>query len=84
MLKKGVKNIKWKTISASKSLSDKIFIEKSVKCDFVLIGAGVGKLNQIISLSNLKVPVIDAGFCFEVWANKSNSSLRPMMIPDQK
>lgn len=80
LFKKGVRKITWETISSSKSLSDKIIVEKSLKLDFVLIGAGVGKLNQIISLSTLKVPLIDAGFCFEVWANKSNSSLRPMMI----
>jgi len=82
LLMKGVIKIKWETISSSKSLTDNLFIDKSIKFDFVLIGAGVGKLNQIISLSNLNVPLIDAGFCFEVWANKSNSSLRPMMTPN--
>ena len=83
LLKKGVKHITWKSISSSKSLSEKIFIEKSRKLDLALIGAGVGKLNQIINLSSLNIPLIDAGFCFEVWANKNNSSLRPMMTPDE-
>ena len=54
------------------------------KADIAFIGAGVGKFNIFHQLEDLKIPCIDIGFVFEVWANEENKLLRPYMVNDSE
>ena len=79
---RGVKSIQWITISNNRSLFENINLDGVKDIDYCLFGAGVGKINLITQLVDLNVPTIDAGYCFEVWANNENKFKRPMMIRD--
>nr|WP_298994243.1 hypothetical protein [uncultured Polaribacter sp.] len=79
----GVSKVDWLKISSSRSLFDQIDVNKYVgQVDLVLLGAGVGKPNIMVQLEKLKVPCIDAGFVFEVWAEDENKWKRPFMVKD--
>lgn len=81
--KEGISTIIWHEISQSRSLFDTIDIKpKYHSAELALIGAGVGKFNVMAQLAPLKIPCIDAGFVFEVWADENNKWKRPMMVPD--
>lgn len=85
LLDEGVNSVNWIEISSSRSLFDEIEIESyHGKVDLALVGAGVGKPNILVQLEKLKVPCIDAGFVFEVWADENNKWLRPMMVSDDE
>lgn len=79
-----VADISWLTISSSKSMLDildlSMFINQNL--DIVLLGAGIGKINLFNQLSILNIPVLDAGFVFEVWADPANAAKRVFMIQD--
>ena len=78
-----VKDLFWINISKTKSFNDQIDVSHLIgKVDLVLIGAGVGKMNIFKQVEKLNVPCIDAGFCFEVWHDKTNAIRRSMMSPD--
>jgi len=79
----GVEEVIWYGISTNRSLFDKIELQKKFySAELALVGAGVGKFNIITQLESLKIPCIDAGFVFEVWADDENKWKRPMMVPD--
>ena len=75
----------WLSISPDRSLFDTIDIDAYVgNVDLAFIGAGVGKANIMVQLAKLKVPCIDAGYVFEVWADEDKKWLRPFMVPDNE
>lgn len=85
LLKERVSSVIWHQISSDRSMFDKIELkEKYFEADIALIGAGVGKFNIFSQLEDLKIPCIDIGFVFEVWANEENKFLRPYMINDSE
>ncbi len=83
LFKRNVKSVDWIAISVDRSMYDIIKIEKFIDTiDVVLIGAGVGKLNIIRQLENLKVPCIDIGYYMEILADGSNKYKRTMCCTD--
>ena len=78
----GCRKVSWKHISVSNSMYDVMSIVEDNDIDLVLVGAGVGKPNIIVQLEPLSVPVIDAGYTFEVWADIENKWERALMVPD--
>ncbi len=79
----GVKKVIWHEISSNKSLFDLIeFKSDYFEAEIAFVGAGVGKINILAQLGPLKIPCIDAGYVFEVWADHSNKMKRAIMIPD--
>ena len=85
LYKENVSSVIWHEISSDRSMFDKIKLkEKYFEADIAFIGAGVGKFNIFSQLEDLKIPCIDIGFVFEVWANEKNKFLRPYMINDSE
>lgn len=83
--KENVSSVIWHEISSNRSMFDKIDLkEKYFEADVAFIGAGVGKFNIFSQLEDLKIPCIDIGFVFEVWANEENKLLRPYMVNDSE
>ncbi len=73
----GAKEIHWLGISNSKSMYDQINVDEFVgKIDIAFLGAGIGKPNILLQLAKLKIPCIDAGYVFEIWADNSLGSKR--------
>jgi hypothetical protein len=70
LLREGVSEVYWCGISAERSLFDEIDLNGFAGLvDLCLVGAGIGKVNIFRQLERLRVPCIDAGYFFEVWAN---------------
>ena len=83
--KENVSSVIWHEISSNRSMFDKIDLKENYyKADIAFIGAGVGKFNIFHQLEDLKIPCIDIGFVFEVWANEENKLLRPYMVNDSE
>ena len=83
LYKENVSSVIWHEISSNRAMFDKIELkEKYFEADIAFIGAGVGKFNIFSQLEDLKIPCIDIGFVFEVWAKEENKLLRPYMIND--
>jgi hypothetical protein len=83
LIRENVSEIFWLSISPDRSLFDTIDINAYIgNVDLVLVGAGIGKANILVQLEKLKVPCIDAGYVFEVWADEDKKWLRPFMVPD--
>lgn len=81
----GVERVIWHEISRNRSLFEKIELKPIYfDADIALIGAGVGKFNILVQLETLKIPCIDIGFIFEVWADKKKKKDRVFMIPDSE
>lgn len=79
----GAHEIFWYQISPNRSMFEKIDLkEEYFEAEIAFIGAGVGKFNILVQLEPLKIPCIDAGFVFEVWADEINKWRRPMMVND--
>jgi hypothetical protein len=79
----GCLNVEWLEISVSRSLYDTIDLGNILEQpDIVLIGAGVGKPNIMVQLETLSVPVIDAGYVFEVWYDESTKWIRRYCVAD--
>jgi len=73
----GCKSVQFYNISASKSMLEKIDLQKILApVDVVLIGAGVGSVNILKQLNSLKTLCIDAGIILEVFANPELSNTR--------
>lgn len=78
----GVQSVSWTKISRDKSLYDSINIDEiSHEIDIVFVGAGVGKVNIFNQLKSLSTLVIDAGYIFETWENKSLEHERDYCAP---
>jgi len=81
----GAQEVYWVPISLKKSLYDKIDINDFIgKVDLVFVGAGIGKPNILIQLEKLKVPCIDAGYVFEIWADPINKFKRAFCANDEE
>jgi hypothetical protein len=79
----GPRDIEWLPISPSRSFAE--VLDLSVlheKPDLCLLGGGVGKASLFDQLRPLGVPCLDAGFCFEVWADADRQFARPYMAQD--
>jgi hypothetical protein len=80
---RGARSVDWLVISATRSFDERIDVTSSSgKYDVCFVGAGVGKAIVIEQLRPLGIPVIDAGFVFEVWGEERSASSRVMMTPD--
>jgi hypothetical protein len=80
---RGAQSVEWIPISPSRSFEERIDVSHVVgRCDVCIVGAGVGKALVIDQLRPLCVPVIDAGFVFEAWADEARAASRVVMIPD--
>ena len=64
------------------SAFDKLDIELNTKVDFILIGAGLGKLLHFEYLSKFNVPCIDIGYIFQTWLDPTCSSHRAFCSPN--
>ena len=85
LFREGVSSVDWCPISRDRSFYDQIdTMPWQNKVDLVLVGAGVGKPNILLQLQSLGVPVIDAGFVFEVWADPDMRWHRPVCVPDDE
>ncbi|MCX7113656.1 MAG: hypothetical protein NTX45_26945 [Proteobacteria bacterium] len=85
LFREGVSSVDWCPISRDRSFYDQIDTTPwQNKVDLVLVGAGVGKPNILLQLQPLNVPVIDAGFVFEVWADPDRRWHRPVCVPDDE
>lgn len=79
----GFRSLEWLTISPSRSFADSLDLASIADApDLCLIGAGIGKARILAQLEPLKVPCIDAGYAFEVWADPDREWDRPYMTPD--
>ena len=78
-----VSDISWCPISSSRSFYDKIDVSPWIgKVDIVFVGAGVGKPAILLQLEPLRVPVLDVGFIFEVWADPDARWERAVCVTD--
>lgn len=78
------RSIEWLTISPNRSFADTLEVRSIADSpDICLIGAGIGKARILMQLEPLHVPCIDAGYCFEVWADSERQWDRPYMTPDE-
>ena len=85
LLDLGASEIVWKSISSSRSMYDSIDVSSLFrKVDIAIVGAGVGKPNILVQLEELKIPCIDAGFIFEIWADESKKWYRTYTVPDDE
>lgn len=83
--RRGAETVNWIHISRARSFADRLDVSELVgRCDVCLVGAGVGKAIVMEQLRPLAVPVIDAGFVFEAWADERRALTRPFMIPDER
>ncbi len=81
--REGVAEVLWYPISLQRSLYDSIDMTPFIgKVDLALVGAGIGKSNILVQMKLLKVPCIDAGFVFEIWANPENKWNRAVCACD--
>ena len=82
--KEGVKKVYWVSISKTRSYFDEIDINPFIgKIDLAVVGAGIGKFNIFSQLEDLRVPCIDSGFIFEVWADPKNKWERACCANDE-
>lgn len=82
MERQGAKAIRWIGTSARRSLYDRIDTEGLCReVDIAFVGAGVGKPNVLNQLRPLRVPCLDAGFVFEVWADPRAAKDRSYCSP---
>jgi hypothetical protein len=80
---RGARSVDWIAISESRSFAEQIDASSwTGRCDVCFVGAGVGKAVVMEQLRPLGVPVIDAGYVFEVWADERRAASRVMMTPD--
>ena len=83
--REGVRNVLWCSISLRRSYYDTVDVSRfRGKCDLALVGAGIGKLRIMQQLGSLGVPCIDAGFVFEVLADRRNRFKRVMCATDSE
>jgi hypothetical protein len=79
----GARAVEWLPISPSRSFAEVLDLSRlRDKPDLCLLGGGVGKAALFDQLRPLGVPCLDAGFCFEVWADADKQFARPYMAPD--
>jgi hypothetical protein len=78
------RSIEWLTISPNRSFADTLDLNSIAESpEICLVGAGIGKPRILRQLERLKVPCIDAGYAFEVWADPDRQWDRPYMTCDE-
>lgn len=83
LAEQGAASVQWIPISAARSFFDTIELrDVREPVDICLIGAGVGKARILKQLEGLQTACIDAGYCFEVWADAARRWHRPFMVDD--
>jgi len=83
LMREGVKDVLWHTISPDRSLYDVVPVDRFVGVvDLCVFGAGIGKPAILAQLEPLGVPCIDAGYVIEVWADPSVAQSRIFTQPD--
>lgn len=83
LIREGVKEVLWHTISPDRSLYDVVPVDRFVGAvDLCVFGAGIGKPAILAQLEPLGVPCIDAGYVMEVWADPSVAQSRIFTQPD--
>lgn len=81
----GARSVSWLTISRNRSFSDTLDLAGiTTPPDVCLVGAGIGKPRILMQLEPLKIPCIDAGYAFEVWADPDRQWDRPYMTADEE
>jgi hypothetical protein len=81
----GAGEVEWLAISPTRSFAEDLDLSRlRGKPEICLLGAGVGKGMLFEQLRPLGIPCIDAGFCFEVWADPAKQWDRPYMTPDDE
>ena len=81
---RGVSEVLWESIPQSRTFDANLNLAGySGKVDVALLGAGVFKLLLIDRFECLQVPVIDAGFVFEVWNDPNQGFFRPFCRYDE-
>jgi hypothetical protein len=79
----GAGDVEWLAISPTRSFAERLDLGGlRGKPEICLLGAGVGKGMLFEQLRPLGIPCIDAGFCFEAWADPARQWDRPYMTPD--
>lgn len=74
----GAAAVEWCNISAARSgLDSPDFGRYAGRVDVVMLGAGIGKFRHFAGCERLNVPVIDAGYMFEVWYEPEQGRRRP-------
>ncbi len=81
--REGATNIRWITLSSTRSFLDVLPKSDLYRPNQVcLVGAGLGKPNIFRQLQESKTLCLDAGYCFEVWADPSRQWYRAYMTAD--
>jgi hypothetical protein len=81
----GVSAIHWIPISRGRSFFDRLDLSRvQAGVDVCLVGAGIGKARILKQLQSLNTLCIDAGYCFEVWADPDRRWYRPYMVDDSE
>ena len=76
--------VEWLRISPNRSFADTLDLKSIAdQPDLCFVGAGIGKPRILRQLELLKVPCIDAGYAFEVWAAPDRQWDRPYMTCDK-
>lgn len=76
--KRGASSIHWLSIPNTETFDTKLELSRYIgKIDVVFFGLGVFKLVIIEQFACVRVPVIDAGYVFEVWNDPDLGVTRP-------
>ena len=77
------RSIEWLQISPNRSFAEMLDLNSIADApELCLVGAGIGKPRILRQLEPVKVPCIDAGYAFEVWADPDRQWDRPYMTCD--
>lgn len=83
--REGVREVRWLRISKARSFYDVLPTEELRRPNQIcLVGAGLGKPNIFAQLQSTATLCIDAGYCFEAWADPKRQWFRAYMTPDDE
>ena len=83
LYKFGAKNVEFYLTSLNQPMLDKIDLDLiKVNPDLCLIGAGVGAINILYQISDLKCPCIDVGFIVDALSDFELAKTRPYYLND--
>lgn len=83
LMDEGAADVRWMALSSSRSFLDTIPADALRRTNQIcLVGAGLGKPNIFLQLQASETLCIDAGYCFEVWADPSRQWHRAYLTPD--
>lgn len=83
LCREGAADVRWLPLSDARSFLDRLpTAELQRPNQVVLVGAGLGKPNIFAQLGPTNTLCIDAGYCFEVWADPRRQWYRAYLTPD--